>query len=326
VVATFPVNAATGVAVNPIITATFSEAMDPATMVAANFTLSAGATAVAGTVTYDLPNKTATFAPDEILGGATTYTATVKTGAKDVAGNALAAQKVWVFDTAAAGAGPEPVNLGTAGNYVILAKTAISTVPTSEITGDVGISPAATSFITGFSLVDATGYATSAQVTGFVYGSDMAPPTPANMTTAVADMQTAYTDAAGRVTPDFTDLATGAIGGQTLVPGLYKWGSSVTAASDVTISGAANDVWIFQMTGDLTIAGAVEFILSGGAQAKNIFWQVAGEASIGANAHFEGVILSQTAITLTTGASMNGRALAQSQVALDQNSVTEPAP
>jgi hypothetical protein len=218
------------------------------------------------------------------------------------------------------------VLLGTAANFVMLAKTGISTVPASVITGDVGLSPAAESFITGFSQTDATGYATSPQVTGKIYAADMVTPTSLNLTTAVADMEAAYSDAAGRITPDHLNLAGGAIGGLTLAPGLYNWTSSVTIPSNVTISGAVNDVWIFQTSGDLSVSSAVNVTLSGGALAKNIFWQVAGTATIGTNAHFEGIILSATEITLETGASMNGRALAQSQVALDQNTVVEPAP
>jgi hypothetical protein len=137
-------------------------------------------------------------------------------------------------------------------------------------------------------------------------------------------METAYTDAAGRTLPDFNELATGNLGGLTLVPGLYKWTSSVTIPTDVTIAGGANDVWIFQTSGNLTVAAAKNIVLSGGAQAKNIFWQVAGQATLGSTSHFEGIILSKTAITLQTGASMKGRALAQTQVALDNNAITAP--
>ena len=324
VAATAPGNAATGAPVSGTIAATFSESMNPATIVAANFTLAAGVTALAGKVTYNVGSKTATFAPATILAHGTTYTATITTGVKDLAGNALAANKVWTFTTEAAGVGPAPVNLGTAANFVILAKTAVSTVPSSVITGDVGISPAAESFLTGFSQTDATGYAKSPQVTGFLYAADMAPPTPANMTTAISDMQAAYTDAAGRATPDHTNLASGNLGGLTLAPGLYKWGTTVTVPSTVTISGGASDVWIFQIAGDLTVSNAVNVTLSGGAQARNIFWQVAGQATVGSTAHFQGTILSQTSITLKTNAMMNGRALAQAQVALDKNTVTKP--
>lgn len=225
------------------------------------------------------------------------------------------------------GLGPAPVLLGTAGNFVILAKSAVSTVPSSAITGDVGVSPAATSFLTGFSLtMVGTTSATSTQVTGNLYGADMTTPTNSNLTTAVSDMQTAYTDAAGRPTPDVLNLGTGEIGGQTLAPGLYTWTTGVTISSDVTISGGPNDVWILQIPGTLTMSAAKHVVLGGGAKARNIFWQVAGAVDIGAGAHFEGIILSQTAITLKTGASMNGRALAQTAVALDQNAVTQPAP
>ncbi len=178
--------------------------------------------------------------------------------------------------------------------------------------------------VTGFALVNATGYATSSQVVGKVFAADMVAPTPINLTTAVNNMVTAYTDAAGRPSPDFTELGAGIIGGQTLTPGLYKWSTAVTIPTDVTISGGANDVWIFQIAGNLTMSSAVKVILSGGAQAKNIFWQVAGQATLGTTAHFEGIILSKTGITLQTGASINGRAFAQTAVILDKNAVTQP--
>lgn len=219
---------------------------------------------------------------------------------------------------------PDSVNLGTSGNYVLLAKTAISTVPSSAITGDVGISPAAASFITGFDLTHATGYATSPQVTGKIYAADMASPTPSNLTTAIGDMETAFTDAAGRDTPDFVELHAGDLGGKTLITGLYKWGTTVIAPTSFEISGDENDIWIFQVAGDLTISSDIMVTLSGGAQAKNIFWQVSGEVTIGTNAHFEGIILSKTAINLHTGASLNGRSLAQSAITLDQNTISQP--
>ena len=226
------------------------------------------------------------------------------------------------------GKGPAPVVLGAAGNYVILAKSGISTVPTSAITGNLGLSPAAASYITGFSLVaDASGvFSTSAQVTGNVYASDYAIPTPANLTTAVSDMETAYTDAAGRALPDFTELGAGEIGGLTLVPGLYKWGTDVLISTDVTLNGGPNDVWIFQIAQGITQASATKVILTGGALPKNIFWQSFGVVALDTTAHMEGVILSQTAITLNTGATINGRLLAQTAVTLDANTVTHPQP
>ena len=137
-------------------------------------------------------------------------------------------------------------------------------------------------------------------------------------------MDSAYTDAAGRPSPDFSEPGTGNLGGLTLVPGLYKWSNTVTIPTDVTIAGGPNDVWIFQIAGNLTMSSAVKITLSGGAQASHIFWQVAGEATLGTTAHFEGVLLSMTGITLQTGASLHGRALAQTAVILDANAVTAP--
>ncbi len=218
----------------------------------------------------------------------------------------------------------DPINLGKSSGYVILAKSAIDNISTSEITGNLGLSPAATSYITGFALTDATGFATSPQVTGKVYAADMADPTPMNLTTAVENMITAYNEAAGRPNPDFIELGAGNIGGRTLEPGLYKWSSTVSLPSDVTLSGKSDDVWVFQIAGNLTVSSAVNVTLSGGAQAKNIFWQVAGQATLGTTSHFEGVIMSMTAIILQTGASLHGRALAQTQVVLDGNVVTNP--
>ena len=229
-----------------------------------------------------------------------------------------------------AGAGPAPVSMGAgagaAGGYVILAKSGITNVTGSHVTGDLGLSPAAASFITGFSLVtDASNsFSTSASVVGKVYAADYAVPSPANLTAAIGAMETAYTDAAGRTNPDHTELGGGSLGGLTLAPGLYKWTTSVSIPTDTTLSGGAGDVWIFQISGDLTTAAATHVVLSGGALAKNIFWQIAGQATLGTTSHFEGIILSKTAITLKTSASMNGRALGQSLVALDDNAVSAP--
>jgi hypothetical protein len=230
------------------------------------------------------------------------------------------------------GVGPGPVDLGPtgdvtgAGDYAILAKTRVTNTGTSAISGDVGLSPAAASNLTGFGQTLPAGGAssTSAQVTGKIYAPDYAVPTPASLTSAIGKMQTAYTDAAGRTNPDHTELSSGTIGGLTLAPGLYKWSNSVSIPTDVTLAGSAADTWIFQIAGDLTIAAAKNVMLSGGASARNIIWQVAGQTTLGTTSHFEGTILSQTAITLNTGASLHGRALAQTQVALDGNAVTLP--
>ena len=322
-----PLASATEVALAANVTATFSEAMDSATLSASTFTLAGpGATTVAGVVTY--AGNVATFNPTASLAGSTLYTATITTGAEDLAGNALASNHSWTFTTVEAPAlGPDAVLLGSAENYVILAKSAISATVGTAIVGDLGVSPAAQSFVTGFSLVnDATNvFATSSYVTGSIYASDNAPPTPTIMTTAISDMETAYTDAAGRVTPDFTNLGAGDITGLTLVPGLYTWGTSLIATAGFTLSGGANDVWIFQIAQDLTIGNAVIMTLNGGAQAKNIFWQIAGQTSLGTTSDFKGIVLCMTQIIVQTGATVNGRLLAQTAVTLDANNVMEPS-
>ena len=321
VASTDPLNNATGVALYKVVKATFSLPMDPLTITATTFTLKQGSVSITGTVAC--VGTTASFTPTNNFLPGVSYTATITTGVKNVSGFALATDVVWSFTTNIP-SGLAVVDLGTAGNYLILAKTKISNISTSAITGDLGLSPAATSYITGLSITDATGYATSAQVTGKIYAADMAAPTGINLTTAVENMITAYNDAAGRPTPDYLELGTGNIGGKTLTAGLYKWTTTVTMPSDVTISGGANDVWIFQISQNLSMSSAVRINLIGGAQAKNIFWQVAGEATLGTTSHFEGIILSMTGITLQTGATFKGRALAQTAVTMDGNTVTLP--
>jgi hypothetical protein len=169
-------------------------------------------------------------------------------------------------------------------------------------------------------------FSISSMVTGKVYAPDYAVPTPTNMTTAVNDMQTAYTNAAGRTSPTATELGAGNIGGMTLAPGIYKWGTGVTIPTDIALSGGVNDVWIFQIGQTLTVGDGVHINLSGGAQAKNIFWQVAGQTTLGTTSVFNGNILCQTVIVLNNGATLNGRALAQTAVTLIASAVVMPAP
>ena len=221
---------------------------------------------------------------------------------------------------------PAPVDLGTSGKFAILAKSGISTVPQSKVTGNIGVSPIARGGMTGFSetMSGSNVYATSTQVVGRLYAADYASPTPANLGAAVLDMQGAYTDAAGRA-PDYTELGAGNIGGMTLTPGTYKWSTGVLIPTDVTLSGSSTDVWIFQIAGGITQASATRVILAGGALPRNIFWQAADVVAIGTTAHMEGIVLAQTAITLATGATVNGRLLAQTAVTLQSSEVTQPA-
>jgi hypothetical protein len=322
-----PLAGATDVPVNGIASALFSEAMNPATLTSTSFTLAAGAgmVPVQGTVIYG--NSRAFFTPAAPLASNSAFTATITTAAKSAKGVSLASKVTWTFNTGTTVAAALPVNLGTAGNFVILAKSGISTVPASVVTGNLGVSPAAATYITGFSLTaDATNvFSTSLQVTGKVYAADYPVPTPSNLTTAVSDMETAFTDAASRA-PKVTELGAGDIGGQTLTPGVYKWGTGLLIPTDVTLSGNLTDVWIFEIAQDLTLSPAVKVILAGGALPKNIFWQVSGKVVLGTTSHIEGIVLTQTAITLGTGASINGRLLAQTAVNIDGSTVHEPAP
>jgi hypothetical protein len=161
-------------------------------------------------------------------------------------------------------------------------------------------------------------------VTGKVYASDYDSPTPANLTTAISDLQTALTDAAGRA-PDSSEQGAGSIGGMTLAPAVYKWSTDLLIPSDVTLAGGPNDVWIFQVAGDLKMESGVAIVLAGGALPKNIFWQVSGAVDLETTAHFEGVAICQTAIILKTGATANSRLLAETAVVLDANTVVQPA-
>ena len=216
--------------------------------------------------------------------------------------------------------GLKGVNLGVSGDFAILSKTGITDVYKSAVTGDVGSSP-----ITGAAIL-----LKCEEVTGTIYTVDAAGPLPCRLTnatrltTAIGDMQTAYTDAAGRLNPDFLNLGAGNIGGKTLTPGLYKWTSAVKIPTDITISGGPDDVWIFQISGTLNMSSAVRITLADGAQAKNIYWQITDSVTLGTTSHFEGNILGQTAINLQTGASINGRLLAQTAVTLQMNAVTQP--
>jgi len=212
------------------------------------------------------------------------------------------------------------VNLGMAGYFVILTKTGVTNVYKSTITGDVGSSP-----ITG-----AATLLTCPEVAGTIYSVDPAGPQPCRVINptrlgiAVLSMQTAYTDAAGRKNPKFFNLGAGNIGGKTLTPGLYKWTTGLIIPKDVTIKGGPNDVWIFQIPATLVMSSGVRITLTGGARARNIFWQVAGAVTLGTTSHFEGTILGQTGINLQTGASINGRLLAQTAVTLQMSTVHKP--
>ncbi|HBA84179.1 MAG TPA: hypothetical protein DCZ95_08820 [Verrucomicrobia bacterium] len=206
-------------------------------------------------------------------------------------------------------AGPASVNLGSTAHFTILAGAAITTTGGGPINGDVGASPIAGSAI-GL---------TDAQVNGIIYAVDATGPAgsvidPALLTAAKGDLTTAYNEARDRTpvpTGPFLNPGAGNIGGMNLIPGLYKFtGTALITGEDVTLTGGPNDVWIFQIAADLQVGSTIQVLLAGGAQARNIFWQVGSSATIGTFAVFKGTILADQAITMDTSSTMEGRALA----------------
>ncbi len=256
-----------------------------------------------------------------------------------IASIALVFAFCFVAPTAALAAGPALVNLNTAGNFRILAKTAVTDgdPSVSSIVGNVGVSPAAGSSIAGLSCTAVTGniYDVDGTYTGGFNSNVtclLAGPG-ANKTTvdnAVGDMGTAYTNASAPATPAGVGAAlnvgSGTLTGLNFVPGVYTWGTNVTITGDITITGAASDVWVFQVAGTLDIAANKKIILAGGALASNIFWQVAGATTLQPGSHFEGNILDQVNIAMQAGASLSGRALAQTAVTLIGNNVSGVSP
>ncbi len=223
-------------------------------------------------------------------------------------------------------AGPAPIDLGGAGNFVILSKAGITATGTTHIWGNIGVSPIDSTAITGFDLIYTPGatFSTSALVTGNVYASDYAEPTPTDLGLAVGAMETAFTTAAG-LPADDSEIYGGDLTGQTLYPGVHKWGTNVLiSAAGVTLSGNASDVWVFQIAGTLTLESGANVYLSPAVQAVNIFWQVTGDVTIGTTAVMKGTILCATKIAMNTGASLEGRALAQTEVTLIANQIYEP--
>ncbi len=327
IAATTPKDGDTGVLRNTKLNIVFTEAIDPATVNATNIVLTddAQVAVVAGTLNYINPT-TVVFSPNADLAADTDHTLVLSNSIADLAGNSLISTSL-VFTTGAVASSSRPVvDLGSAGNYVLLAKTGISTTGTTAILGNIAVSPEVRTALTGFDdtlSTDGT-FATSALVTGELFAADMADPTPATLTAAVSDMELAYTDAAGRVIPDFNNLGAGEIGGLTLDPGLYKWGTGVLVSSDVTLHGSATDVWIFQIAQGLKLQDGKSIILTGGALPQNVFWQVAEDVTLQAGTTFSGIILGMTGTNMSSGAVLNGRALVQTAVTLIANDIVEP--
>jgi hypothetical protein len=226
---------------------------------------------------------------------------------------------------------PTIVDLGLAGDYVILSQSGISTTGTTAITGNMGISPMTSTGITGdwaLNLPAGGAFSTSLRVTGNIYAPDYAPPTPANLTTAINNMTTAYTTANGLTVPaPVNEFMAGNLNGQTLAAGIYKWSSTVTITNGIVLDGGGDNcsTFIFQIAGDLTVANGAIITLQNGAQAKNIFWVVAGSsAALGTTVDFSGNILCKALISLNTGAKVTGRLLSQTAVTLNASTVILP--
>ncbi len=223
--------------------------------------------------------------------------------------------------------GPGIINLGTAGDFVLLSKSGISTTGTTQVTGNVGVSPIGQTALTGFSqILDASGeFSTSSFVVGKIYAADYAPPTPAYVSTAISDQEAAFTAANGLTTNVIVDLGAGNVSGMTLAPGLYKWGTGLLITNaGVTLSGGPNDTWVFQISDDFTIDNDAKITLSGGALAKNVFWVTQTQALIGSNVNFKGNVIAKTLISVNTGTNVLGILLSQSAITLNASTIVKP--
>jgi hypothetical protein len=316
VITVTPPNASTLVCPNTaLVTATFSKPMNPATINTTTFTLTMAGTSVAGAVTYVAATNIATFTPSAALAPSTAFTATITTGAQDQFGNGLAANFTWTFTTSPTCPPPAgAIPLGAACGFGILAGSTVTNVAgtATTVSGDVGVWPGAA----------ITGFGAPASITGAFHAGD------AVAMTAQGDLTTAYNNAAGAAGGA---VLTADIGGQTLPPGVYKTTSaqpSLGITGNLTLDGKGdpNAVWIFQIVSTLTTAaGNSQIILINGANSHNVFWQVGSSATLGTTTKFSGTIMAQASITITTGATLNGRALARTgAVTLDTNTVVVP--
>ncbi len=323
VTSTVPADTATGVGINQAINATFSTAMDPATITTGTFTLAGPGTTtfVTGTVTYNAASNIATFTPAANLAASALFTATVTTGARDLAGNPLAANKVWTFTTGTATVGQAPVNLRSLSTFAAVAGAGLTNSNSggqTTLNGDVGLSPTATCLGDGSPCS-----ALDPKINGTLYAND-----PAGIAAkAKADLVSAYNGAAGR--PPGTvenDLS-----GMKLPPGVYTSGSTMSIAVSGVLTldaqGDANAVWIFQVGSSLTVNNSAQVLLINGAKAANVFWAVAASSTIGSNASFKGSVLAVVSNSVGTLSVVEGRLLCETgQITLLSNTVTVPAP
>jgi len=312
VVSTNPVDLSTAIAIDQAVNATFDEALDPATLDAASFTVVApGPIAVTGTVSLDVTSTIATFVPDANLPANTQLTATLTTAVTDLSGNPLAADFVFTFTTDAH-TGVATVDLASAATFGVMATDSAVEVGTSTVNGDLAV-------------VSGTGQGFApGDVNGTIHVADEV------ALHAQADLSLAYADAAGRILgakPLAADLS-----GLTLTAGLHKNSSDVTISSGAVTLDAQGDssaVFLLQVGGALTTGASTQVLLVNGASAANVFWQVGGDVTLGASSTFAGSVLAAQSITVNAGSTADGRMLAgalgaSASVTLDTSVVTVP--
>jgi len=317
VISTDPMNNATGVALNKTITATFNMAMNPATINNLTFTLQEGANTIVGLVTYT--GNTASFDPTSNLISGKTYTATITTGAQNVGGTGLANNYVWTFSTTAP-TGPLAPNLNSAADFGILAAT--------TVTNNAGLSQIINMNVGVYPGTAVSGFPPGIVVNGVIMTAASPAPAPATLLAAKNDLTAAYLYAEGASSPAPVTVA-GNIGGTTLAPGIYKSTSTLSVdGTSLTLDagGDPNAVWIFQIGSTLITTTGGSIILAGGAQSKNIYWQVGSSATVGDNTAFHGNILALVSITMNTNATAVGRMLTQTGavVLTSTNIITKP--
>jgi hypothetical protein len=325
VLSTDPTNNETGVALNKIITATFNMPMDPTTISGTTFMVKIGSTPVLGTVSYS--GTTATFTPSSNLNANTTYTATITTGAKNLAGVPLANNYVWNFSTVVVPNLASAAQFGAFGGNAGLTNQGLNTVINN---GSIATTAAST-LVTGFHDSNAIYTETPLNV-GNVTGSIFtAPPFPGTATSfAIAqqgllDANAAYLSISPASMPGGTDPGAGELGGLTLAPGIYKSASGTFNISNGNLvldaQGNPNAVWVFQTSAGLTVgtagpAGAKSVVMINGGLAKNVFWYVGSAATInGAGGGvMTGTIIASSGVTFSTAGNatqtvLNGRAI-----------------
>ena len=335
---TLPAPGNLGICINPILTAQFSEAMDPLSLTTSTLTLaptSAPGAAVGLVLSYDPLTNTVSMNPGALLSAQTAYTATVRSGTlgvKDLANNALASDKVWSFTTGNATC-QVPVVLGASSGFAILASASVTNIPTSTIVGHVGLTPDTGANITGFSSP-----LTCPEVVGQIYAVDSTGPACALpdgvlLSQAKTDALAAFANANHAVRGTPVSVTTN-LAGLTLYPGLYESLTSLdlSAGGALTLDaqGDPNAVFLLRSATSITTLSTSQIVLSGGAKASQVFWTAGSAITLGVNSVMKGTLLAGTAVTLQTGATLEGRALNQGPAAAaitcDACTITLPTP